>query len=259
MKTTTLTLAAALICCGFATAGTTPVEPKAPIIEEPASDWHFGISPYLWTTAVTGTMGVGGVTGDVDMSIRDVLDQLDFAAAGVVSLGKGKWSISTDLFYAKLSDGFDLGGLIFKNGRIDYKQILVTPRIGYTAVATENYMMDVMLGARYTRNELGITARFVRGGQVERSGTEDFWDPTIGVRGKWNFNGPWYTRYNAEIGGFGVSSDFLWNAMLGIGYEINDTAAVIAGYRGLGVDYSDGSYTNDTIMHGPIVGFEFTW
>jgi hypothetical protein len=65
-------------------------------------------------------------------------------------------------------------------------------------------------------------------------------------------------RYNADIGGFGVSSDLVWQAFLGFGYRITENASLAVGYRGLGVDYSSGEYrTLDVINHGPVLGFEF--
>jgi opacity protein-like surface antigen len=71
-------------------------------------------------------------------------------------------------------------------------------------------------------------------------------------------NERFFLRYNADIGGFGVRSDLVWQAFLGIGYEITDHTSVAVGYRALGVDYTSSSYkTLDVINHGPLIGIEF--
>jgi hypothetical protein len=65
-------------------------------------------------------------------------------------------------------------------------------------------------------------------------------------------------HYNMDIGGFGVSSDLVWQAFLGIGYRMTDNSTVAVGYRGMGVDYTSDAFSPiDVINHGPALGFEF--
>jgi hypothetical protein len=61
-----------------------------------------------------------------------------------------------------------------------------------------------------------------------------------------------------------MGSDFAWNAFGLIGYRFGlfgeDNARVLAGYRALSQDYTDGSGRNkfkwDITMHGPILGLD---
>jgi hypothetical protein len=65
-----------------------------------------------------------------------------------------------------------------------------------------------------------------------------------------------------DIGGFGVGSDFAWDAFGVIGYRFSlfgqENSGVIAGYRALSQDYTDGSgrdkFQWDVTLHGPILG-----
>jgi hypothetical protein len=59
------------------------------------------------------------------------------------------------------------------------------------------------------------------------------------------------------IGGFGVNSDFTWDVMGALGYEVTDSISMIGGYRALGVDYADGDFVFDVVQHGPILGAVF--
>ncbi|MEK1890527.1 MAG: hypothetical protein AAAB35_23775 [Phyllobacterium sp.] len=40
----------------------------------------------------------------------------------------------------------------------------------------------------------------------------------------------------------------------GIGYQFNDTVSAVAGYRALGVDYSDAGFVFNVVQQGPILG-----
>jgi hypothetical protein len=57
------------------------------------------------------------------------------------------------------------------------------------------------------------------------------------------------------IGAGGADLD--WDVMAAIGYKWNDTISAVAGYRALGVNYSDDTLTNDIVEHGPILGVVF--
>jgi hypothetical protein len=45
--------------------------------------------------------------------------------------------------------------------------------------------------------------------------------------------------------------------MAGVGYKWKESISAVIGYRALGVDYSNGSLTNDIVEPGPILGVVF--
>ena len=57
------------------------------------------------------------------------------------------------------------------------------------------------------------------------------------------------------IGAGGADLD--WDVMAGVGYKWKESISAVIGYRALGVDYSNGSLTNDIVEHGPILGVVF--
>jgi hypothetical protein len=54
-----------------------------------------------------------------------------------------------------------------------------------------------------------------------------------------------------------VNSDLIWQANLALGYRMSDRLSLLGGYRGLGVDYTDGGFLVDTVAHGPVIGLSY--
>ena len=89
--------------------------------------------------------------------------------------------------------------------------------------------------------------------QLNRSFTQaDFWfDPYIGLRGRYDFSKVFYTAARAEIGGFGVGSSLMWQVEAAIGCNLTRSIFTEIGYRALSFDYEGNGLTFDTITHGP--------
>src|SRR5437764_6311690 len=80
---------------------------------------------------------------------------------------------------------------------------------------------------------------------------DDYWfDPYVGVRGRYNFNKVFYTAVRGEIGG-GVASDLMWEVEGVIGINLTRNIFTEVGYRALAVDYENDGLLFDTVMHGP--------
>jgi hypothetical protein len=80
---------------------------------------------------------------------------------------------------------------------------------------------------------------------------DDYWfDPYVGLRGRYNFNKVFYTAVRGEIGG-GVASDLMWEVEGVIGINLTRSIFTEVGYRALAVDYENDGLLFDTVMHGP--------
>jgi hypothetical protein len=255
MKSAIPTIAAALFAAATLQAGTTPVATMTTAPED--SGWSFRFAPYAWLTTVDGDVGVGPLSAPVDISFSDTLDKVDMAYMFVAEIGYGKWTLGADFVYGDFGNDIDGGGKIFRSFRYEYTQWVLTPTLGYRVIENEGYRMDVFAGARINGFDTTLTGRFVGGGQIQRGGDTTWVDPIIGVRGQAELGGNFFLRYNADIGGFGVESDLLWSAFLGLGYHFNDSASVAIGYRGMGLDYASGATEVDLVSHGPVLGAEF--
>jgi hypothetical protein len=80
----------------------------------------------------------------------------------------------------------------------------------------------------------------------------DYWfDPYVGLRGRYNFNKTFYTAVRGEIGGFGVGADLMWEVEGVIGINLTRNIFTEVGYRALGADYENDGLLFDAVMHGP--------
>src|SRR6266581_7006124 len=80
----------------------------------------------------------------------------------------------------------------------------------------------------------------------------DYWfDPYLGLRGRYNFNKTFYTAVRGEIGGFGVGADLMWEVEAVVGINLTRNIFTEVGYRALGADFENNNFVFDTVLHGP--------
>ena len=81
---------------------------------------------------------------------------------------------------------------------------------------------------------------------------DDYWfDPYVGLRGRYNFNKTVYTAVRGEIGGFGVGADLMWQVEGVIGINLTRSIFTEIGYRALGADFEENDFVFDVVLHGP--------
>jgi hypothetical protein len=81
---------------------------------------------------------------------------------------------------------------------------------------------------------------------------DNYWfDPYVGMRGRYNFNKTYYTAVRGEIGGFGVGADLMWEVEGVVGINLTRSIFTEVGYRALGADYENDGLLFDVVMHGP--------
>lgn len=88
----------------------------------------------------------------------------------------------------------------------------------------------------------------------EISQSIDWIDPFVGMRARCNFNERFYGIAKADVGGFGISSDLVWQVYAALGYLLNERTSVELGYKHLAVDYTRHGFTFDADMSGLMLG-----
>jgi len=231
----------------------------APVaIEQPSDErWEFGFAPYLWASTLEGTVAQFGLDPtDIELGFSDILENLDIAFMGLAEARRGRFGVFGDIVYSKLSAGGTGPGGIF-SVNLENQMLIGTAMIDYRVVDDGRSSVDVMAGARVWSVDTDVRITAGVGAGFSGSDSATWVDPMIGVKGRWQGTSPWYLTGWGMVGGFGISSDIDWDVMAGAGYEVRDWVSVVAGYRATGVDYQDGAFVWDTIMHGPIVGAVF--
>jgi hypothetical protein len=77
---------------------------RAETDDAPAPGWEFLFAPYLWGTALEGTLEADGASADIDVSFSDILDALDVGVLASFEARRGKLSLTSNLIYLKLSE-----------------------------------------------------------------------------------------------------------------------------------------------------------
>ena len=219
-----------------------------------ANEWQHSIAPYLWIPGIKGQVGVNGIVSDVDVSQNDILSSLDFGGFLAFSGQKGKWGYYADIEYLKLSTETDIISPIIKEIDMSMEQLRIEAVISYQAYETEKTSLQLYGGLQYTYLNIALDITDNAGGKTSPSGSESWVDPIIGAKLLHDFNDKWFLSLVGEVGGFGVSSDLTWQAMAGIGYNINECWSIIGGYRHLYIDYENDGFVYDTDTSGPILG-----
>lgn len=246
----------------LATLASTGVAYAADIAEpppEPApveSGWTFTLAPYVWLAGIDGNVAQFGLPKvSIDASISDVLSNFDIGVMAAGEARYGRFSFATDLFYVKLSaDKATPRGILADDVNVKVRDFMWTGAAAYSVIQEEAGNLDVMAGLRVwsVNTDLGFSGGPLDG--ISADDTDTWVDPIVGLKGRFNFTPNIYFTGWGMIGGFGASSKFMWDAMGGLGYSFNEMFSVVAGYRGMGVDYSHDGFVYDVVQHGPIFG-----
>ena len=258
MRTTVLLLSAAILAAPVvvqAAAGV-PEQEQYPQPAEP-DKWTFSVSPYFWVAGITGDTAVFGLPEvHTNESFSDILSDLDFAFMAAGEARYDRFSVVTDIAYVRVTtDSATPRGILADE--VDLKEETFTAMIGagYAVIDDPRGRLDVIGGVKIWYTETTIS---FSGGPLDGvSGTDEAtWvDAMAGLRGVYSITPSVYLTGWGLIGAGGADLD--WDVMAGIGYKWNDSISAMAGYRALGVNYSDDTLTSDIVEHGPILGVVF--
>ena len=230
-----------------------------------SSKWTFRIAPYLWGTAISGSVAHEGlpIEPHASMSFGDVWKHLDVGAMGSLEARKGKYGVLADGLLAKVSTTAyaPIGGAQLP---IHLKSRTATGLIAFEYRAWENQasQIDLLAGLRYW----SVRTRFSYAMPVappppipqQYSGEQEKgqYDLQLGIKGRHTFANRMYVGAWA-LAGKG-DSKLSTDAMLLVGYEVNDKLSIGAGYRRISTDFSTAKgFKFKTTMQGPGLGLDY--
>jgi hypothetical protein len=123
---------------------------------------------------------------------------------------------------------------------------------GYSVIDNDTARLDVVAGLRVWSVESELS---FHGGILDGRSSSDqaAWvDGLAGFRGTYSLTPELYLTGWGLVGAGGADLD--WDVAAAIGYRFNNSISAIAGYRALGVDYSNDGFVFDVTQQGPMLG-----
>jgi hypothetical protein len=240
-----------------------PIRSSAQDSVKAVRNWTFLLEPYVLFPNMNGTVGIGNINDAVvDASPGDIFNKLNMAAMLYFEAGNDKWNLNTDFIYMDLKQQVKEGKII-SSGEASAKQFAWE----LTGLRRVEPWLEVGVGTLLNSVEAGvnINTNNIGGGTTNRSGkrSQAWLDPMLIVRTQ---NGPgekFVYSVRGEVGGFGIGSDFCWQLQAYAGYRFSKMFQLTAGYRIIGIDYTNGSgadrFLYDVNTFGPVIRFGFNF
>ena len=284
----------ALLLASAFTIGGAALQPAAADPPGDPNPWRVNVALYGWAMSVSSNVTVRNQQLDTNASFLDLVQKSDslIGFMGYVEADKGPVGVYTDLVFAKL--GFGAGQTGYRNpiaglqistranAALTY-QLFIVEVGGLYELASwpgadgSSTALDGLLGVRYWNNSFAATfdatanVNFSNlhiersfGIAVARSDVVQWVDPVLGLRLRHRFTPNQEMFVRGDIGGFGLGSQFAWQAVAAYSYAWQFTGykiAAVLGFRALGVNYSSGSGVDtfgiNQVLYGPIIGASF--
>jgi hypothetical protein len=113
----------------------------------------------------------------------------------------------------------------------------------FHALGPSNKPLRALAGVRYnyTKTSARISSSEIQFGQLDVSGshTEDWVDPFVGLVWMGNTDQKLWGAFRADVGGFGVGADVVWQIRATGAVRVGEKADLTAGVRYMNIDYDN--------------------
>jgi hypothetical protein len=178
-----------------------------------------------WLAGFSGTAGFHGVNTNVDVGMGQILKHINVIYSFGGEVRKGRFGVLGDLLYLNAQAGTgERSGLVSK----------------------------VDLGLQQFLGEFFGSYRSF-------SFYDDWFDPVIGLRGRFNLNKAFYLTVESDVGGFGIGSDIALQEYAALGCQITRNIFPEVGYRYLYDDFRDTNFLYQMSLHGAQITVEINF
>jgi hypothetical protein len=220
--------------------------------QDGAGGWDHSLMVYMLGAAMDGTITVGPAAGDVDVSFSDIASNLELGGMASYRGERGDFAVLGDVIFMGL--GATKTGAHDAKVDVDVDQWVVEIDAAWRLASG----FELLAGARYVSLATDVS---VSGPLADRQAdvTKEWVDPVVGLQMRTPLGRGWSFVGRADIGGFGVGSDFAWQAVAGVRVGLSPGSSLLLAYRAIDVDYESGSgadyFRYDMLTQGPMVGF----
>jgi hypothetical protein len=221
------------------------------------------LEPYIMFTSMSGTTGIGNLPNTfICVPAGKVFSYLKIGGMLYAEVHNNQFAFTSDLFYADLSEAAS-GKYGVISGTASLKQFMWELEGLYRL----NPWLEAGVGARINSIQAGLNINVSGPGTgSNRTGekTNSWVDPLIVTRLKTWVNNKWLLSLRADIGGFGVGSQFAWQLQPDIAFRASRLLQLGIGYRIISMDYNNNKSGGDRFVYdmdeyGPQIriGFNF--
>ncbi len=216
--------------------------------------WNLHVTPYLWAPSVSGDLAIQGVGGDAEDEGGSALDYLTGAFMLSFEANRGDWSVLGDVIWAEFGLEGTLDGPLATPYEAENDELVIGLGLARNLSRGETAQLDGVFGLRYFHVDLSIDPQ---GGSVlDLSARADLLDPFVGLRGRVGGETGLFGLAYGDVGGFGISSDLTWQAIVGAGWAWS-WGDVRLGWREIAYDFDSGGILYDLSAGGPFLGLTF--
>jgi hypothetical protein len=178
-----------------------------------------------------------------------VLEDLDAAFFASGQFRRNRFVVVADVSYASLSrEGLVPPG-IPASGEVS--QLAITALAGARVEDGDDLTVDLLAGARLWNLDGRVDVPLAG---VSVAPDKTFVDPIVAARVNIALAERLSGIVHADIGGFGVGSDFTYQVVGTLNYRIARSTFVSVGWRHLHLDYDDAGTAFEGSQTGPLVG-----
>ena len=225
--------------------------------EQDEAGWSFTLAPYIWAVGFDGNLTIDGqeVEGDGDSNGFPGELSLTGGFLGHFEAQRGPWALALSPVLVDVEiDGDD-------SPPVDTNLALSGTIVEGFATYAIGAGWQVLGGVRYYALDAEVEASLGGVPLPDLDADKSWFDPILGLRYGSTFAERWSFQARADVGGFGIGSDFAWNADTELGYRLAAWARLFVGYRALDFDFADGSGSDrveyDVRLWGPLFGVSF--
>jgi len=250
--------------------------------------WAFTVTNYVWAMGSYGSTTAHGQTTDVNAGFIDMFGKTDTLVGLMANFEarRDKLNFALDFVFTQMTAS---PGLATERNPVPYlnftaaaganvrsTMMMIEGTSGYElAQPLPSTALDGFVGVRYWRAVTDMSFGFTATGSIRSpedtglftrsvgiagasTGIMSWADPILGLQLRHEIAPHHRLRLRGDVGGFGVGSQFTWQALGAYAYEFSSgttSYAAVLGYRAIGVNYNPGgSNSVDLVLHGPVLG-----
>lgn len=227
--------------------------------------WAFKVEPYMMFPYMKGDVAVRNLpAASIDANMGEIFNKLQLGLMLNIEAGNDKWTITSDVIYMDLTQDINEGDVI-NSGEIGATQIAWELAGMRKVLPWLEVGVSGILNTLSNELNVNINNPGPGSGTTDKSGdiSKSWVEPMIVTRIQSSPDKTLIYQFKGEIGGFGIGSDFAWQAEVDAGFHFSKLFQITAGYRIISLDYETGSGENlfvyDVDTFGPVIrlGFNF--